>query len=180
MAVNRVAELLRKVTMALDGADIPYAVVGGNAVAAWVGSVDEDAVRATKDVDILLRRADIVAVTTALRQVGLEAAEVLGVHMFVDRQRPSPKSGVHVVLANERIRPEYQHAAPDVASAVRAQDGYRVIDLPSLLAMKLQSFRDVDRTHIRDMNTVGLLTTDVMESLPLDLRERLDQILSNP
>ena len=59
LAVNRVERLLRKVAGALDAAGVPYAVVGGNAVAAWVMTVDEGAVRATKDVDILLRRADL-------------------------------------------------------------------------------------------------------------------------
>lgn len=55
MAVERVQQRLRKVTAALDAAG---AVVGGNAVAAWVGRVDPGATRATKDVDILVRRAD--------------------------------------------------------------------------------------------------------------------------
>jgi hypothetical protein len=34
-------------------------VAGGNAVAAWVATVDPSAVRNTQDVDILLRRADL-------------------------------------------------------------------------------------------------------------------------
>jgi hypothetical protein len=59
MAVDRVEKRLRLVTSALHEAQIPYAVIGGNAVAAWVGRVDPSATRATKDVDILLRRADI-------------------------------------------------------------------------------------------------------------------------
>src|SRR5207247_11371196 len=90
MAVSRVERLLRKVAKALDRAKIPYAVVGGNAIAAWVATVDADAVRATKDVDVLVRRADLAAITEALRPVGLIPAEVLGVVMFLDRRRPSP------------------------------------------------------------------------------------------
>src|SRR5439155_12181977 len=113
MAVSRVERLLRKVAKALDRAQIPYAVVGGNAVAAWVATVDEDAVRATKDVDILVRRADLAAITEALQPMELMPVEVLGVSMFVDRVRPSPKAGVHLIFANERIRADYVHAAPD-------------------------------------------------------------------
>ena len=36
-------------------------MVGGNAVAEWVGRIDEDAVRNTRDVDILIRRPDFPA-----------------------------------------------------------------------------------------------------------------------
>ena len=46
---------------ALEGAGIPYAVAGGNAVASWVARVDEAAVRNTQDVDILIRREDLDA-----------------------------------------------------------------------------------------------------------------------
>src|SRR5262245_59119239 len=58
-AVEKVRERLRRAATALESAGIPYAVVGGNAVAVWVGEVDEAAVRNTQDVDILLRRADL-------------------------------------------------------------------------------------------------------------------------
>ena len=93
MAVNRVEELLHKVSGALDQAGVPYAVIGGNAVAAWVATVDEGAVRATKDVDILLRRADLDHAAKALAKVELDQHEVLGVTMFLDRKNPSPKTG---------------------------------------------------------------------------------------
>lgn len=109
MAVDRVTRLLRKITRALDRARVPYAVVGGNAVAAWVASVDPEAIRTTKDVDLLTRRKDLPAMADALRRIGFDHVEVLGVQIPVNRRRPSPKSGVHVVIAKERIRPHYAH-----------------------------------------------------------------------
>ena len=65
-AVERVRERLLRASAALEKAGIPYAVVGGNAVASWVSSVDEAAVRNTQDVDLLLRRSDLDAATAAL------------------------------------------------------------------------------------------------------------------
>ena len=59
LAAEKVKERLRRATRALDSAGVPYAVAGGNAVAEWVGRVDEDAVRTTRDVDLLLRRSDL-------------------------------------------------------------------------------------------------------------------------
>jgi hypothetical protein len=56
--VEKVRERLLRAAAALEEANIQYAVVGGNAVAAWVSRVDEAAVRNTRDVDLLIRRAD--------------------------------------------------------------------------------------------------------------------------
>ena len=53
-AVEKVRERLERATAALEAAGAPYAVIGGNAVAAWVSRVDPSAVRNTADVDLLL------------------------------------------------------------------------------------------------------------------------------
>ena len=53
-AVEKVRDRLLRATAALERVGVPYAVVGGNAVAAWVSRVDEAAVRNTQDVDILI------------------------------------------------------------------------------------------------------------------------------
>ena len=58
-AVEKVQERLQKSAAVLERAGVPYAIVGGNAVRIWVAQVDEVAVRTTKDVDILIRRADL-------------------------------------------------------------------------------------------------------------------------
>ena len=69
-AVEKVRERLRRAVAALEAAHVPYAVVGGNAVAAWVSRVDEAAVRNTQDVDILLRRSDLPAAIEAMARAG--------------------------------------------------------------------------------------------------------------
>ena len=71
-AVEKVKERLLRAAAALERAGIPYAVIGGNAVAAWVSRVDESAVRNTRDVDILLRRADLDDARRALEAAGVE------------------------------------------------------------------------------------------------------------
>lgn len=53
-AVEKVRQRLLRATAALEKDCVPYAVVGGNAVAAWVSRVDESAVRNTQDVDIFI------------------------------------------------------------------------------------------------------------------------------
>lgn len=176
MAVERVERLLNSVCAALNAAGIEYAVVGGNAVAAWVASVDSGAVRATKDVDVLLRREDLGRAAEALQPTGLSRVDVLGVTMFVEASDPNPKTGVHVVIANEKVRPTYEAAAPDPAAAARSAAGVRVLKLPELVAMKLESFRRVDQVHVEDLLAVGLIDEALLSGLPRRLLERLEQV----
>src|SRR5947209_15405058 len=84
MAAEKVKERLRRATKALDSAGVPYAVAGGNAVAEWVARVDEDAVRNTRDVDLLVRRADLPAARAALEAAGFVYHHRLDVDTFVD------------------------------------------------------------------------------------------------
>src|SRR5437762_8082454 len=83
-AVEKVRDRLRRATAALEQAHIPYAVAGGNAVAAWVSEVDEAAVRNTQDVDILLRRSDLEQAKAALGAAGFVYRHSAGIDMFLD------------------------------------------------------------------------------------------------
>lgn len=69
-AMEKVRERLERACRALNEANVPYAVIGGNAVAAWVATRDEGAIRNTQDVDILLRREDADRATEALAKYG--------------------------------------------------------------------------------------------------------------
>src|SRR6266852_3839325 len=175
-AVEKVRERLLRATAALEKAGVSYAVVGGNAVASWVSAVDEAAVRNTQDVDLLLRRADLDAATAALSQVGFVRRHVAGIDLFLDGPQAKARDAVHVVIAGEKVRPDYLLPAPDVAEAEQASL-FRVLTLEALVRMKLTSFRDKDRTHLRDFLEVDLVDTSWLNRLPALLRPRLQQIL---
>ena len=70
LAVEKVRERLHRSTQALEAAGIPYAVVGGNAVAAWVSKVDPGAARNTINVDLIINRSDLDAAKSAMEGVG--------------------------------------------------------------------------------------------------------------
>lgn len=120
LAVERVRQRLRKTTAALEAAGVPYAVAGGNAVAAWVATVDEAAVRNTQDVNILLRRQDLDAAAKALEAAGFVRRHVAGIEMFLDGLNAKARDAVHIVIAGEKVRPEYEAAAPDVSESENA------------------------------------------------------------
>src|SRR5271154_7451333 len=83
LAAEKVKERLRRATKALDDAGVPYAVAGGNAVAEWVGRVDEEAVRNTRDVDLLVRRVDLPAARTALEAIGFVYHHLHNIETFI-------------------------------------------------------------------------------------------------
>src|SRR5262245_10464911 len=155
-AVAKVRERLLRATAALNQAGVPYAVVGGNAVASWVATVDEGAVRNTRDVDLLVRRHDLPAVTAALEQAGFVGDELLDVIMFRDGPEGKPSEAVHLLFAGEKTRPDHLLPAPEIQT-VKHPDNFHVITLESLVSMKLMSNRDKDRTHLRDLIGVGLI-----------------------
>lgn len=176
MAVERVQARLRRVTAALNAAGLRYAVVGGNAVAAWVGRVDAGATRATKDVDLLVRRQDVRRITAVVTGLGFAREDLRDLVMFIDPEEPSRRAGVHLVWAGEKIRPSYSTASPTVEEAVRDPEGFWVIDLPALVRMKLTSFGPIDQVHLADMMAVGLIDNRVRAGIPEDLLARLDGI----
>lgn len=178
-AVEKVRERLLRATAALDAASIPYAVVGGNAVAAWVSRVDEAAVRNTRDVDLLLRREDLVPAAAALVPAGFVHRHAAGVDLFLDGPGGKARDAVHVVFARERVRPQYALPAPDVTEA-ESTPSFRLVRLDGLVRMKLTSFRDRDRVHLRDLVDVGLVDATWLERLPADLASRLREILESP
>src|SRR5437016_10624715 len=148
-AVELVRNRLLRATAALEKAGVPYAVVGGNAVAAWVARVDRAAVRNTQDVDILLRRSDLDQATAALATVGFVRRHVAGIDLFLDGPRAKARDAVHVVFAGEKVRPEYLPPAPE-GSEPEPTPQFRALTLDALARMTLTSFRPQDRGHLLD------------------------------
>lgn len=179
MAAEKVKERLRRAIKAIEAAGVPYAVAGGNAVAEWVGRVDEQAVRNTRDVDLLVRRADFPAVRAALEASGFIHHNLLGVEVFVDGPQGRPSAGVHILFAGEKVRAHEQHAAPDLDQTERGTE-FQVASLEALVRMKLTAWRDKDRTHLRDLIAVGLIDASWPVRLPAPLDGRLQQLLDDP
>jgi hypothetical protein len=59
-------------------------------------------------------------------------------------------------------------------------ENVRTLPLEALVRMKLTSFRDKDRVHLRDMISIGLIDESWHDRLPEELRGRLQQLLNDP
>lgn len=178
-AVEKIRQRLLRAAHALEQAQVPYAVAGGNAVAAWVSRVDETAVRNTRDVDIVLRRPDLPVARAALEQAGFVYRHAAGVDMFLDGPNAKARDAVYLVFAGEKVRPNYSEAVPDVSDSEKTENFY-LLSLDALVRMKLTSFRDKDRVHLRDLMEVGLVDGSWLARVPPELRPRLQQLLDNP
>lgn len=179
LAVEQVRERLHRSTQALEAAGIPYAVIGGNAVAAWVSTVDPGAVRNTVDVDLMVNRVDLDAVKLAMASAGFIYQEVHGVHMFLDGPEGRPRSAVHILFAGEKVDPRYATEAPNLSSSEQ-NEAYRLVGLEPLVRMKLTSFRRKDQVHLQDMIDVGLIDATWPSRFTPDLAARLQELLDDP
>lgn len=177
--MEQVRDRLRRAVGALDGASVPYAVVGGNAVAEWVGRVDQAAVRNTRDVDVLLRRTDFDAAKAALEAVGFVYRHAASIDMFLDGPNAKARDAIHIVFAAEKVRHDHITPAPDVDES-EPGGSFRVAALTALVRMKLNANRDKDRTHIRDFIEVGLIDATWVSRFPPELGARLQHLLDTP
>ncbi len=178
LAVEKVRERLRRAAAALDAAGVPYAVIGGNAVAAWVSKVDPGAARNTVDVDLMVNRSDFNAVNAALTKAGFHYDDLLDVATFLDGPDGRPRDAVHLLFAGEKVKPEYVAPAPDLADT--HQEEFKLLALEPLVNMKLTSFRRKDQVHLLDLIEVGLLDRTWLDRLQPELASRLQELLDNP
>lgn len=178
-AVMKVKERLLRATAALNNAGVPYAVIGGNAVGAWIEQVDEAAVRATQDVDLALRRNDLDRAKAALEGVGFVYRHAAGIDMFLDGPGGKARDAVHVIFCGERVREEYVAAVPDVSETTSFK-AYQVLTLEALVRMKLTSYRRKDQVHLLDLIGVGLVDAAWPAKFQPELAARLQHLLDTP
>lgn len=178
-AVERVRERLLLTTAALERAGVAYAVIVGNAVAAWVAQANETAVRNTPDVDLLVRRCDLDQVKAALASAGFMHGDAAGTHGFLEAADPKPREAVQITFAGEKVRHEDSTCASEVEES-EPVGHFRVLQLDALVRMKLTSNRLKDKVHLLDLIGVGLIDATWPSRLPPELAERLQTLLDNP
>ena len=104
---------------------------------------------------------------------------VASVDLLLDGPDAQARDAVHVIFAGEKVRPDFALPAPDVIES-EPTEAFRVLRLDALVRMKLTSFRDKDRTHLRDVISVGLVDESWRLKLPEELAARLQPLLDTP
>jgi hypothetical protein len=179
-AAEAVKERMHRAAAALASGGIPYAIIGGNAVAEWVGSVDSAAVRNTRDVDILLQRSDFEAAKVCLEAAGFVHRHVKSIDMFLDGPGAKARDAVHILFAGEIVRTGELAVTPELSDIEVSPTGFQYIGLHALVTMKLTSYRLKDKVHLQDMISVELLDETWPAKFPSELGARLQAILDDP
>jgi hypothetical protein len=114
-----------------------------------------------------------------LERAGFVYRHAASIDMFLDGPDAKARDAVHVVFAREKVRTDYATPVPDVTES-EPTETFRLISLEALVRMKLTSFRDKDRVHLRDLIGVGLVDASWLERVPALLKARLQELLDNP
>lgn len=178
---ERVFELigtLQKLTSPLEQAGVPHELVGGLAVFLHVENADSTHSSLTRDIDIMIRRDDLPRVVAIAEERGFRFRHSAGLDMLLYGETNRAVNAVHLLFAGERIKESQVEAHPalrPVRASLHGQD-FLVIPVVDLVRMKLSSFRDKDRVHIRGMDAAGLITETVELALGDELRARLRHV----
>jgi hypothetical protein len=178
-AEERVQLRLIRVSGLLAKAKIPYAVIGGHAVAAWVATKDESLVRLTRDVDLLVRREDLAHIRQVLEADGFVYRRVAQTNVFLEDANAKVGDAVHLIFSGHNVRPEHVLPAPDVDDSGIGK-AFRVIPLESLVRTKLVAWRRKDQVHLLDLLGAGLIDAQWPERFQEPLRSRLQELVDNP
>jgi hypothetical protein len=146
-----------------------------------VNRVEPSAVRNTKDLDIMVYRADLDRIKEVSRQHGFTFRHAAGVDMLLPPGETKAMNAVHLIFTGEKVRPSQALPNPPLRPEHVSVHGVQVavISVPDLVLMKLSNNRDIDRVHVDDLDLAGLVTPEIEKVLPAALHARLQEIRAN-
>jgi hypothetical protein len=178
---KRVFELIgtfQELSLPLEQAGVPHELVGGLAVFLHVENADSTHSSLTRDIDIMIRRDDLPRVVTIAEDHGFRFRHSAGTDMLLFGETNSARNAIHLLYAGEKVKAAQLESHPGihpVRAGLHGQD-FWVIPVLDLVRMKLCSYRDKDRVHVRGMDAAGLITKDVEHGLSEELLARLRNV----
>jgi hypothetical protein len=150
-------------------------LIGDLAVLIHVEQADPTHSVLTRDVDLMIRRCDLEKVKEIAARHGFHFRHTAGLDMLVYGPSGSARNAVHLLFSGEKVRPNQTTPNPHIHPERKAIHGREVlvIPVPDLVMMKLSSYRDKDRVHIRSLDAAGSITPEVERQLPAELQSRL-------
>lgn len=170
--------VLHKITDALTAEDIPYELIGGLAVLVHVEEADPEHATLTRDVDLMVNRVDLERIKDAAAKREFRFRHTAGVDMLLYGPTESARNAVHLIFSGERVRLTQATPNPPIQPVQKQIQGKEVMVIPvaDLVRMKLSSYRDKDRVHVRSMDAAGLITVDIEKTLSHELASRLSHV----
>ncbi len=168
----------QRLSRPLDIAGVPYELVGGLAVFLHVENADSTHSSLTRDIDVLISRIDMPRVIAIAEEHGFRFLPAAGIDMLLYGESNNARDAVHLLFSGEKVTHTQLEPHPTVRPVRAGLHGqeFAVIPVADLVQMKLSSYRDKDRVHIRGMDAAGLITPDVEGTLNEPLQTRLHHI----
>jgi hypothetical protein len=153
-------------------------LIGGLAVLVHVEEADPTQAMLTRDVDLMVLRADLQRIKDAAARHGFRFRHFAGLEMLLYSNTDSAKNAVHLIFSGEKVRPNEATPNPPIAPEKKRIHNQEVMVIPvaDLVRMKLSSFRLKDQVHIQVMDAAGLIASDVEKKLTKELLARLQHV----
>jgi hypothetical protein len=174
----RLVGILHKITGPLMADGVAHELIGGLAVLVHVEAADPEHSVLTRDVDLMIRRADLARVQEIAARHGFRFRHSAGLDRLLYGEGDRARNAVHLLFSGEKVRANQAAPNPEIRperKSVLGEDVF-VIPVADLARMKLSAFRDKDRVHIRSMDAAGLITPRIEEALGPELRARLQHV----
>jgi hypothetical protein len=170
--------VLHKISAALSAEGVAHELVGGLAVLVHVEEADPTHAMLTRDVDLMVLRADLPRIKDAAAKHGFRFRHSAGLDMLLYGNTDSARNAVHLIFSGERVRPNQATPNPPIAPEKKRIQNQEVMVIPvaDLVRMKLSSFRLKDQVHIQVMDAAGLITSEVEKKLTDELLARLQHV----
>jgi hypothetical protein len=177
-AVERVRRRLHAVSEAFRSARVDHAIIGEQAAAAWVATVDPCAVRSSPAIEVLIRPGDVDRSLPGLCQAGFAPVSRGSSLALLEAHNPNPRETVTLVIAGE-ISPRHSTAHPDpIESEVLGR--LQIVALRPLVVWMLDRDTLIDRVCVRDLLNIGLINQSWTAKLPPILAARLQTLIDTP
>jgi predicted DNA binding CopG/RHH family protein len=170
--------VLHKISEALEEEGVPYELIGGLAVFVHVEEANPEYATLTRDVDLMIRREDLERIKEIAAKHGFRFRHTAGIDMLLHGDTNSAKNAVHLIFSGEKVKSSQIVPNPPITPEKKHLHGGEVMVIPvlDLVRMKLSSWRLKDQVHIQGMDSAGLITAGVEDSLPAELLARLHQV----
>jgi hypothetical protein len=170
--------VLHRIAQVLAEERVPYELIGGLAVLVHVEEADPEHTTLTRDVDLMINRADLERIKNAAAGHGFRFRHTAGVDMLLYGDTNSARNAIHLLFSGEMVGRNQAVPNPPITTEKKRIHGGEVMVIPvaDLVRMKLSSYRDKDRVHVRSMDAAGLITPEVEAKLPSELSARLQHV----
>jgi hypothetical protein len=134
--------------------------------------VDRELVMLTRDVDIMIHRSDLERVKEAAPRNGFHFRHAGGLDMLL-----YGAGKVRLGFSGEKLKADQAPNPPIAPERIKVYGKeVSIVPVSDLVRMKLNSYRDKDRVHVRAMDAAGLITPEVERFLSSELGSRLQHI----